>query len=83
MQPFLHLFRFRGRKFQRNRQQQLLGCVCRVAKLFVVILVVNPLMRGMLINQVQPGIILRYEISAVMLADKRELRKWRDLWSRS
>lgn len=83
MQPFLHLLRFRGREFERNRQQQLLGCVCRVAKLFIVILVVNPLMCGMLINQVQPGIILRYKIGAVMLADQRKLRKWRNFGSRS
>ncbi|MNN53535.1 hypothetical protein D3C81_1682980 [compost metagenome] len=79
MQPLLQLGAFRWREFQRNRNQQLLRCIGRAAEFFIIIFVIHAFMCGVLVNQIQPLIVLRDQIGAVMLSDQGQLGERRKL----
>ncbi|MNV85030.1 hypothetical protein D3C71_1789490 [compost metagenome] len=77
IQALAELLTLRGREFQRNRQQQLLRSLRGTPEFLIVIFVVNPFMSGMLVDQIQPVIILGNDICSVMLADIAQLRERR------
>ncbi len=69
IQPLLELLALRGREFQRDRNEQLLGSVRRVTEFLIIIFIVDPLMCGVLIDQIQPVLILSDQVGAMVLAD--------------